>query len=111
MKPDLGQDIDVHAAEEQAADRGQQAHGHDEDHRERQRPALILRRQHEEDEDHRGGEDEKPGIARQLLLIGELGPFEAESVGQGPAASFSMAASASPVEWPGAGEPWTSPAV
>ena len=79
----LGQDVDVHAAEEQAADRGQQAHGHDQDHRQRQRPALILRRQHEEDEDHRSGEDEEAGAARQLLLIGELGPFEAESVGQG----------------------------
>ena len=40
---DLGEDIHVHAAEQEPADGGKQAHGHDENDGERQRPALILR--------------------------------------------------------------------
>ena len=79
---DLGQDVDVHAAPEQAGDGGEQAHRHDQHDRERQRPALVLRRQHQEDEDDRGDEDEQAGVAGELLLEGELGPLEAEAVGQ-----------------------------
>ena len=55
---DLRQDVDVHAAQQQPADRGQQAHRHDQDHRQRQRPAFVLRREQQEHEHHRGAEDE-----------------------------------------------------
>ena len=52
-------------AEQEAGDRGQQAHRHDQDHRERQRPALVLGRQQQEDEDDRGAEDEQRRCCRR----------------------------------------------
>ena len=67
---------------EQPAHRREQAHRHDQDHRERQRPALILRREQQEHEHHRGGEHVDGGVARRLLLIGELGPLIGVAVGQ-----------------------------
>ncbi len=39
-------------AEQQRHDREQQAQGHDQHDRQRQRPALVLRRQHQEHEEH-----------------------------------------------------------
>ena len=61
---DLRQDVDRHAPREQAGDRGEQAHRHDQDDRQRQLPAFVLRDQHEEDEESGGAEDEKSRRAR-----------------------------------------------
>src|SRR5947209_3163294 len=40
-----------------------EAHRHDENHRQGERPALVLRRQHEEDEHDAQGKDVNPGAA------------------------------------------------
>src|SRR2546430_8192039 len=48
----LREDVVVPVVELQSRDRGQQAHRHDQDDRERQREALVLRREHQEDEQH-----------------------------------------------------------
>ena len=50
---DLGEDVVVHLHQPDPRDRRQQAHGDDQNDRQRQRPAFILRRQHQEHEDHR----------------------------------------------------------
>ena len=72
-------------------------HRHDQDDRERQRPALVLRREHQEREQHAEREDEDRGVARQPLLVAEVGPLVADAVRQHLAARCrSMAASA----WP-----------
>ena len=63
--------------------RREDAHRHDQDHRQRQGQRLILRGQHQEDEDHREQEDERGGAARRLLLIGQAGPFVGEARRQG----------------------------
>ena len=44
-------------ASEHAGDRAEQAHRHDQDHGQRQRPAFVLRGQHQEDQHHRQHED------------------------------------------------------
>jgi hypothetical protein len=49
---DLGEDVVVAAGQPHAGDRGQQAHRHDQDHRQRQGPAFVLRRQHQEHQQH-----------------------------------------------------------
>ena len=72
---DLSQDVDVHAAQQQAADRGQQAHRHDQDHGERQRPAFVLRRKHEEDHHNGESEHDHGGVARLDLQVRQLGPL------------------------------------
>ena len=41
-----------------------------------------MRGQHEKDEDDRGAEDEQASVAGELLLVGEIGPVEAETVGK-----------------------------
>ena len=78
---DLGEDVDVHAAQQQPADRGEQAHRHDQDHGQRQEPAFVLRRKQQEHE-HHGGDEHEQAAAGQLLLEGQLGPLVAEAVGQ-----------------------------
>ena len=64
--------------------RAEQAHRHDEDHRPRQRPALVQARQHEEDQHHphrEGAEGVVPQVAellelaRLLLQVAHLGPL------------------------------------
>src|SRR5262249_18266086 len=72
----LGQDVDRHAAREQAGDGGEQAHRQDQDDRERQLPAFVLRDEDEKDEERGGAEDEERGRAAQLLLESEGGPLE-----------------------------------
>jgi hypothetical protein len=56
---DLRQDVDGHAPREQACDRGEQAHRHDQDDCQRQLPAFVLRDEDEEDEESGCAEDEK----------------------------------------------------
>ena len=50
-------------------------HRHDQDHRQRQAPALVLGGQHEEGQQHAEREDEQRGIAGEDLLVGQLGPL------------------------------------
>ena len=71
---DLRENVGIHFRQHHAGDRTEQTHRYDEDHRERQRPAFVLRRQHQENQDHRQDEDEHAGVAglqleqRQLLF-------------------------------------------
>ena len=76
---DLRQQIVVHAAQDHADDRGDQAHWNDQNDGERQRQALKLRRQHQEHEHHRQHESENRGVAGADLLEGERGPFVGEA--------------------------------
>ena len=61
---DLREDVVVQLRQPDADDGGEQAHRHDQDDRQRQRPALVLRRQHQEDEHHGQREDE---LGQQVL--------------------------------------------
>ena len=81
---DLGEDVVVHAAQVHAGHGGQDAHRHDQDHRERQGDALVERGQQQEDEHHRQREHQHAGVAGQLLLVGKLGPLEAVARRQAP---------------------------
>src|SRR6516165_10796427 len=70
---DLRQDVDRRAAREQAGDGGEQAHRQDQDDRERQLPAFVLRDEDEKDEERGGAEYEERRRAAQLLLEREVG--------------------------------------
>src|SRR3984957_20042387 len=76
---DLRQNVDRHAAEQQAADRGEQTHRHDQYDRERHPPTLIFRGEDEEHEQCRGAEDEDCWRALLFLLERDLGPFETDA--------------------------------
>ncbi len=47
---DLDEDVDVHPGHRDPGQGAQQAHRHDQDHRQRQRPTLVETGEHEEDE-------------------------------------------------------------
>ena len=79
---DLSEDVVVAAREPHAGDRREQAHRHDQDDRERQEQAFILRRQHQEDEQHAEREDKQRRVAGQDLLVGQIGPFVAHALRQ-----------------------------
>ena len=81
-EPDLGEDIVVLPAQDDAGDGGNQAHRYDQDHRKRQRQALVLRRKHKEYKHHRQDEGEHGGIAGPDLLEGERRPFGGETLRQ-----------------------------
>ena len=53
---DLHEDVDRRPRRQDPDHRAEQAERHDQDHRQRQRPALVERRQGQEDEDDRQGE-------------------------------------------------------
>jgi hypothetical protein len=91
-EPDLRQDVDVHPAQQQTVTAASRHIGTIR-HRQRQLQ-LCTSRQYEKDKDDRGAEDEQAGVAGKLLLVGEIGPLEAEAVGSRSAASFSIAARA-----------------
>ena len=63
-KADLCEDVDVEFCHDYARDRAQEAHGHDENHRQRQRPAFVLRRQHQEHQHHGQQKHQHGGVAR-----------------------------------------------
>ena len=96
------------------AESAQQAHRHDQDHRQRQRPALVQARQHEEDQ-HRPQHEraervllqvaERLDLARLLLQVAQLGPLGRSCCAAAPAASFSIVARTSPVLTPGSEAP------
>ena len=79
---DLGEDVVLHRAQPDAADRAEDAHRHDEDDRQWQRPAFVLRREQEEDEENAERENVDARVAGDLLLEGDLGPFGREARGQ-----------------------------
>ena len=65
QEADLREDVVVAAGEPHAGDRREQRHRHDQDHAERQRPALVLRRQHDVDEQHAQREDRAASCCRR----------------------------------------------
>ena len=86
---DLREDVVVAAGQPHAGDRAEQRHRHDQDHDQRQRPALVLRRQHHVDEQHAQREDEHHRVAGEDLLVGQLGPLERHAVAAAAAPSTS----------------------
>src|SRR6516162_1271178 len=78
-KADLCQDIDRHAPYEQPCDRCEQAHRHDQDDRQRQLPAFVMRRQHQKHKKSGCPEDENGGGATLLLLISKISPFKRDA--------------------------------
>src|SRR5215472_8819269 len=83
-KPDLSQDVDRHAAVEQAGNRSEKAHGNDEYDRQRQRPTLVLSDEHKEHEQSGHAKNSQRRSSTLLLLIGQVGPFESDAVRQNP---------------------------
>ncbi len=79
---DLGENVVILPAQDDAADRCDEAHRHDQDYGERQGEALELRGQNEEDENHRENEREDRGVAGPDLLQRQRRPLEAEPFGQ-----------------------------
>ena len=79
---DLDQDIAIEAARVHPQHRRENAHRHDQHHRERQQPALVQRRQQQEHERHRQPEGDHRRVAGELLLQRDLRPFEAEALRQ-----------------------------
>ena len=75
-----------------ADDRAEQAHRHDEDHGQRQRPAFVLGRQHQEDHHDGEAEDDHGRVAGQQLQVRHVGPLEASCSAAipGPASRFKM---------------------
>ncbi|KWT85151.1 hypothetical protein APY03_3954 [Variovorax sp. WDL1] len=82
-QPDLGEHVAVAAGDPHAGHRGQDAHRHDQDDGQRQREALVLRRQHQEHQQDGQREHDDGGVAGQDLLVGQVGPFELDALGQG----------------------------
>ena len=105
-----GQDVDRHAAREQAGDGGEQSHRQDPDDGQRQLPAFVLRDENQEDKERGGAEDEEGRRAAQLLLEREVGPSNVMPFGSTSLANSSMRCNAVPVATPGAAPPCTSAA-
>jgi hypothetical protein len=75
-KADLRQDVDGHAPREQPCDGREKAHRHDQNDRQRELPALVLRYQNQKHEESGCTEDEHGRGATLLLLKSQVGPFE-----------------------------------
>src|SRR5947207_1164499 len=73
---DLRDEVVVQAPQPGAEEREGQAHRCDQDDRERQRPALVLGGMDEEYEEDAERKDEDRGVARELRLVGDVGPFD-----------------------------------
>ncbi len=65
-----------------AGDRAEQAHRHDQDDGQRQRPAFVLGRQHQEDQHDGQHEGEHGRVAGLELQEGQLGPLGPHRLGQ-----------------------------
>ncbi|KGW79198.1 hypothetical protein Y046_3898 [Burkholderia pseudomallei MSHR2990] len=81
-QPHLEIDVVRHPAQRDARDRADHAERHDEHHRERNRPALVQRREREEHDEHRQREQHRRLRARQPLLVRLAGPRVAGAGGQ-----------------------------
>ena len=75
----MREDVVVHAPQPDASDGAEQAHWHNQDDREGQTPAFVLRGEREENEQHAKREDEHDGVAGQNLLVGQVRPFVAHT--------------------------------
>ena len=84
QEADLREHVVVAAGEPDAGDRREQRHRHDQDHAQRQRPALVLRREHDVDEQHAEREHEQHRVAGDDVLVGQLGPLERHPARQRP---------------------------
>jgi hypothetical protein len=82
LGPDDRVIIDRHAAQQEPGRCREKAHRHDQDHRKRPVPTLVLSGQDEKGEQCRGSEDEQGRRASLSLLIGEVCPLEAEPAWQ-----------------------------
>ncbi|MNT14444.1 hypothetical protein D3C72_1494510 [compost metagenome] len=79
---DLHEHVVVAPHQPDPADRAEQTHGHDQQHRQRQQPAVVLRGKDKVGEQHTQREDVQRRVAGQLLLVGQLGPLKAHALGQ-----------------------------
>ena len=75
---DLEVDVVRHAAQPDRDERADEGERHREQHRDRQRPALVLRGEDQEHEDHAEEQHLGRGAAGLLLLEGRAGPGDAE---------------------------------
>ena len=76
----LRQDVDRHAACQQAAHRGEETHRHNQNDRYRQLPALVLSHEHKKHEKSRCTEDKECGNSALLLLERKICPLESDSL-------------------------------
>src|SRR5262249_21512177 len=108
---DLRENVDGHASHEQACDRGEQVHRYDQDDRQGQLPAFVLRDENEEDEESGCAEDEESRRAALLLLESKVRPLKSNTIRMTFWASSSILCNAAPVATPGAATPCTSAAA
>ena len=80
---DLREDIVVAAGEPDAGDGEEQAHRHDQDDGERQRKLSYCAASTRNTSRMASGKTIDAGVAGEDLLIGQLGPFEAEALAAG----------------------------
>ncbi len=73
-EPDLGEDIHLHPGQVQARHRAEEAHRHDQDDGQRQRPAFILRGENQEHEGNSQREDEDRRLTRLILHVRKFRP-------------------------------------
>ena len=82
QEADLREDVVIPVVQLESRDRGQHAHRHDQDDREWEREALVLRREHQEHEQYAERKHQESRIARDELLVGEIRPLVRHAAGQ-----------------------------
>src|SRR5262249_5814625 len=107
---DLRENLDGHPSHEQALDGRSHAQRHDQDDRQGQLPAFVLRDENEEDEESGCAEDEESRRAALLLLESKVRPLKSNTIRKTFWASSSILCNAAPVATPGAATPCTSAA-
>ena len=78
----MHEDVIIAAGEPDAEQGGEQSHRNNEDHRQRQRPAFIQRRQHQERQKYRHREDNQRRVALGGLLEAQIRPFDVHTIRQ-----------------------------
>src|SRR5262249_54936028 len=81
-QPDVDQDISIETSHVRADHRGQNAHWNDENHSERQNPALVESGEQQEYKSDREAKGYDRSISRKLLLQRDLGPLECKTARQ-----------------------------
>ena len=81
-EPDLEEDVVLEPAQEYGKQRAEHGERHREDHRERQRPALVLRREHQEHHQHADQEHGRRAAAGHALLVRGARPGQLVALGQ-----------------------------
>ena len=72
---DLSEDVVVAVEQPDSGDSGEQRHRHDENDDQRQRPAFVLRGEHQVHEENGQRKNVDHGVAGQNFLVSQLGPF------------------------------------